>query len=77
VGFTIRGEMTVDALYVTLTDGREVTLLQSGSMHVRAGEHDSNEYVLDLPTVADVARTCDANGRHEDGEVMIPVHHRH
>lgn len=76
MGFTIRGEMTVDALYVTLTDGREVTLLPSGSVYVRAGKHDSNEYILDLPTVTDVALACDANSN-EDGEVMIPVHHRH
>lgn len=72
MSFTIRGDMTVHDLRVTLTDGRIVTLHPNGSMYVRAGEHDSNEYTLDLPTLEEISQRCDPAG---DGEVLITAYH--
>jgi hypothetical protein len=76
MAFTIRGDMTVHNLSVTLDDGRIVDLHPNGSVRVRAGERDSNGYVLELPTVAEIAIGCDTSGRDCDTAVMAPVYHR-
>lgn len=70
------GTITVDSVRVTLDDGRIVDVHSDGSINVRNMALGSfgNEYMIDLPTVEDVARKCDATGR--TGDVMIPAIHR-
>ena len=46
------------SITLTLSDGREVTVSDSGSVDVNPAGHQTFGYFLTLPTVEDVAETC-------------------
>jgi hypothetical protein len=63
---------------VVLDDGRRVNLFDDGTVSVCARDGGGDDYTLTLPSVAWVARHCDAPaGAIGNGRVMIQVVHRH
>jgi hypothetical protein len=75
VTVTLDDGRVVQLMGVTLDDGRVVQLMADGTLCVHEdGRNFANSYIVNLPTVAEVASACDEN---EDGEVKIVAYHQH